>query len=46
MAEAQTLIGVAPRLALLPGFAIVVTICAINLTGEALRDRLAPETGL
>jgi peptide/nickel transport system permease protein len=46
VAEAQTLIGVAPRLALLPGFAIVVTICAINLTGEALRDRLAPETGL
>jgi peptide/nickel transport system permease protein len=46
VAEAQTLIGVAPRLALLPGLAIVVTICAINLTGEALRDRLAPEAGL
>ncbi|WP_420138034.1 ABC transporter permease [Sphingomonas sp.] len=46
VADAQTLIAVAPRLALLPGLAIIVTISAINLTGEALRDWLAPETGL
>ena len=37
---------VAPGLALWPGLAIVVTVVAINLAGEALRDRLAPETGL
>lgn len=46
VADAQTLIGVAPGLALLPGLAIVVTVVAINLAGEALRDRIAPETGL
>jgi peptide/nickel transport system permease protein len=46
VADAQTLIGTAPRLVLLPGLAIVITIFAINLAGEALRDRVAPETGL
>jgi len=46
VADAQTLIGTAPRLVLLPGLAIVITIFAINLAGEALRDRIAPETGL
>jgi peptide/nickel transport system permease protein len=46
VADAQTLIGVAPNLVLLPGLAIVVTVFAINFAGEALRDRLAPETGL
>jgi len=46
VADAQSLIGVAPGLVLLPGLAIVVTVFAINLTGEALRDRIAPETGL
>lgn len=46
VADAQTLIGIAPVLVLLPGLAIVITIFAINLTGEALRDRVAPETGL
>lgn len=46
VADAQTLIGIAPTLVLLPGLAIVVTVLAINLTGEALRDRFAPETGL
>lgn len=46
VADAQTLIGIAPALVLLPGLAIVVTVVAINVTGEALRDRFAPETGL
>jgi peptide/nickel transport system permease protein len=46
VADAQTLIAVAPRLALLPGLAIVLTVLAINLAGEAIRDRFAPETGL
>jgi len=31
---------------LLPGLFIVVTVFAINLAGESLRDRIAPETGL
>ena len=46
VADAQTLVGVAPSLVLLPGLAIVVTVTAINLTGEVLRTRVAPETGL
>jgi peptide/nickel transport system permease protein len=46
VADAQTLIAVAPRLALLPGLAIVLTVIAINLAGETIRDRFAPETGL
>jgi len=46
VADAQTLIAVAPRLALLPGLAIVLTVLAINLAGETIRDRFAPETGL
>lgn len=46
VADAQTLIGVTPRLVLIPGLAIVITVFAITLAGEALRDRFAPETGL
>jgi peptide/nickel transport system permease protein len=46
VADAQTLIGIAPRLVLLPGLAIVVTVLAINLAGDAIRSRFAPETGL
>jgi peptide/nickel transport system permease protein len=46
VADAQTLIAVAPRLVFLPGLAIAATVFAISLTGEALRERLAPETGL
>ena len=46
VAEAQTLIGVAPRLVLIPGLAIVATVLAINLAGEKLREWLAPETRL
>ena len=46
VADAQTLIGIAPGLVLLPGLAIVITVFAINLTGETLRDRIAPEAGL
>jgi len=46
VAEAQTLIGVASRLVLIPGLAIVATVLAINLAGEKLREWLAPETRL
>ncbi len=45
--EAQTLMGIAPRLALVPGLAIVVTVLGLNLLGDGLRDvtdpRLAKE---
>jgi len=46
VADAQTLIAVAPRLVLLPGLAIAATVLAANLAGETLRERFAPETGL
>ena len=42
LAEAQTMMALAPRLALLPGLAIVVTVLALNLMGDALRDALDP----
>ena len=46
VADAQTLIASAPGLVLFPGLAIVVTVFAINLSGETLRERIAPEAGL
>ncbi len=42
LADAQTLIGTAPHLAIAPGLAIVVTVLGINLLGDGLRDRLDP----
>jgi len=40
--DAQTYLFLDPRLALLPGLAIVVTVLGLNLLGDALRDRLDP----
>jgi peptide/nickel transport system permease protein len=40
--EAQTFLFLDPRLALLPGCAIVVTVLGLNLLGDGLRDRLDP----
>jgi peptide/nickel transport system permease protein len=40
--EAQTLMGIAPRLALVPGLAIVVTVLGLNLMGDGLRDLSDP----
>lgn len=40
--EAQTLMGLAPRLALIPGFAIIVTVLGLNLLGDGLRDIFDP----
>jgi peptide/nickel transport system permease protein len=37
MADAQTLVADAPRLAIVPGLAIVLTVLAINAAGEDLR---------
>jgi peptide/nickel transport system permease protein len=40
--EAQTYMAIAPRLALAPGLAIVVTVLGLNLLGDGLRDLLDP----
>lgn len=42
LAESQTLISTAPWLAIFPGLAIFVTVLALSLTGDGLRDRLDP----
>ncbi|MEO0497957.1 MAG: ABC transporter permease [Pseudomonadota bacterium] len=42
LAESQTLVSLAPHLALVPGFAIVVTVLGLNLLGDGLRDLLDP----
>jgi peptide/nickel transport system permease protein len=40
--EAQTLMYLAPRLAIFPGIAIVLTVLGLNLMGDGLRDVLDP----
>ncbi|CTQ34272.1 ABC transporter permease [Jannaschia rubra] len=42
LADAQTMIHVAPQLAILPGVAIVLTVLGLNLLGDGLRDALDP----
>lgn len=42
LAEAQTLIAMAPHMALAPGLAIVLTVLGLNLAGDGLRDLLDP----
>ena len=42
LAEAQTMIALAPHLAILPGLAIVLTVLGLNLFGDGLRDMLDP----
>ena len=42
LAESQTLIGLAPRLAVLPGLAIVLMVLGLNMMGDGLRDVLDP----
>lgn len=41
--EAQTMISLAPHMALFPGLAIVVTVLGLNLLGDGLRDLLDPK---
>lgn len=43
LAESQTMISIAPRLALIPGLAIVFTVLGLNLLGDGLRDYLDPK---
>lgn len=42
LADAQTLVAIAPHLALFPGLAIVLTVLGLNLMGDGLRDWLDP----
>ncbi|QPH56190.1 ABC transporter permease [Pontivivens ytuae] len=43
LADAQTLIGVAPHMAVIPGLAIVLSVLGLNLMGDGLRDVLDPK---
>lgn len=45
LAEAQTLVALAPQLAVWPGLAIALTVFAGTAFGEALRARLDPRAG-
>lgn len=42
LSDAQTLLGVAPRLAIVPGLAMVLLVLGFTLLGDGLRDRLDP----
>lgn len=42
LAEAQTMISLAPHTAIVPGLAIVITVLGLNLLGDGLRDALDP----
>ncbi len=42
LAEAQTMISIAPHLALFPGLSIILTVLGLNLMGDGLRDLLDP----
>ena len=43
LADSQTMIAVAPHVALVPGLAIVLAVLGINLMGDGLRDVLDPQ---
>ncbi|MHA7773532.1 ABC transporter permease [Roseibium sp. M-1] len=43
LADSQTMISLAPRLALFPGLAILFTVLGLNLLGDGLRDILDPK---
>ncbi|MGF0539024.1 ABC transporter permease [Agrobacterium sp. ES01] len=43
LAEAQTYLGPAPWLAILPGLAIALTVFGFNMLGDGLRDLLDPK---
>lgn len=45
LAQAQTMAALSPRLALLPGMAIVVFVVALNMVGTSLRETLDPRLG-
>lgn len=42
LADSQTMISLAPHMAIFPGLTIVMTVLGLNLLGDGLRDRLDP----
>jgi peptide/nickel transport system permease protein len=40
--EAQTMMAIAPHMAIFPGIAIILTVLGLNLMGDGLRDALDP----
>ena len=42
LADAQTMVSIAPHMALAPGVAIILTVLGLNLLGDGLRDALDP----
>jgi len=45
LSDAQTLFGMAPMLAILPGALILITVVAINSLGDGLQAALDPRGG-
>lgn len=43
LADAQTLVSLAPHMALMPGLAIIFTVLGLNLLGDGLRDHFDPK---
>lgn len=43
LSDAQTMIALAPHVALVPGLAIVLTVFGVNLMGDGLRDIFDPQ---
>ncbi|WP_417743034.1 ABC transporter permease [Salipiger sp.] len=46
LADAQTMVALAPHVAIIPGLAIVLSVLGLNLLGDGLRDRLDPRLGM
>ncbi len=42
--DGQTLLYTRPAVALVPGIAIALTVLALNVLGDSIRDALAPRT--
>mgnify|MGYP003775724463 FL=1 len=42
LADSQTMISLAPHMAIFPGLAILLTVLGLNLMGDGLRDWLDP----
>ncbi|WP_397543794.1 ABC transporter permease subunit [Roseovarius salis] len=42
LADSQTMISIAPHMAVFPGLAILLTVLGLNLMGDGLRDMLDP----
>ena len=43
LADAQTMVSLTPRLAIVPVVAIIITVLGLNLLGDGLRDAFDPK---